>query len=162
MGQADDPIIGDLIYIGTGTDAQCEIAMITGLNNSTQTYTLRRGCFDTVPRAWPVNTRLWHVNDIVGAYDDTERPAPAAIPYKMTLRTTKSVLPLSAAPQDTLNTVPRPYLPFRPANAKVDANDIFSATARSTCHPGVVIPITWANATGSWKTPWSSRGRTAT
>ncbi|PZQ95186.1 MAG: hypothetical protein DI533_20255 [Cereibacter sphaeroides] len=144
-GQADDPIIGDLIYIGTGTDAQCEIAMITGLNNSTQTYTLRRGCFDTVPRAWPVNTRLWHVNDTWGAYDDTERLAPAAIPYKMTPRTTKSVLPLSAAPQDTLNTVPRPYLPFRPANVKVDGVDIFSATGKVYLATPASIPITWAN-----------------
>lgn len=144
-GIEDDAVVGDLLYIGSGNDAACEIAQITGYNSGTQTYTLRRGVFDTIPRAWPLGTRVWQITADFGAYDDAnERLAPGNIQYRMTPKTSKGMLPLAAAPVDTMALDFRPYRPFRPANVRVGGNDIFSGT-QVYLAPLATIPITWAN-----------------
>jgi hypothetical protein len=57
----DQVEIGDAAWLGTGRDA--ELVRIDAIDTAAGTITIGRGCADTLPMAWPANTRLWAFDD---------------------------------------------------------------------------------------------------
>src|SRR5690606_24311052 len=113
------PEIGSFLLIGDGTDDQTELAMLDNYNAGTDTWTIVRGVFDTVPKAWPVGTPIWYIPLSDVPMDLTERLAGEVVEYKLQSRTSQGLLPLEETPMETFELSARPYLPFRPANVVI-------------------------------------------
>lgn len=137
------PEIGSFLLIGDGTDDQTELAMLDNYNAGTDTWTIVRGVFDTVPKAWPVGTPIWYIPLSDVPMDLTERLAGEVVEYKLQSRTSQGLLPLEETPMETFELSARPYLPFRPANVVIGGvsglGSLFYSTKPST------IGVTWAN-----------------
>ncbi len=137
------PVVGASFgYLGD--DENGEIVMFdaesgTGGSN----WVLARGMFDTVPKAWPSGTRMWIINSSFDAIDLTRRPAGAPVSYRLRTRTSLGLLPLENTPERTFTPVDRPYLPYRPANAKVDSQ-AFPVEIEYLVAPTNIV-VTWAN-----------------
>ena len=133
------PQIGDFLLIGTGTDQQTEIAAVSGINGSN--YTIQRGMLDTVPRQWPIGTRIMIIPDLPESGDPTRRSAFENVDYHFKTITTKGVLPLVNAPKQTVTLSERPHLPNRPANVKVGGVAFGLYEMKNLSN----VTITWAN-----------------
>lgn len=136
------PTLGGFVLIGDGGETLNEIALIT--DTGTQ-VTVTRGVLDTVPRAWPAGTPIWFVDAETLFEDPLTRAAGEAVSYKMRSRTSRGLLPLGAAPLVEYTLTERPWLPYRPADAKVDgvAFNTFETAVDMTAASDV--PVTWAN-----------------
>jgi hypothetical protein len=134
-----EPIAGDFILIGTGTDEFTEIATVQTVDGSG--YHLNRGMLDTVPQAWPLGTRAFVVPLSVVAADPTIRSAGEDTSYWLLTRTSVGRLDIAEAPQINITMSDRPYLPNRPANLKV--NGIGFGTVDATA--ASQLTVTWAN-----------------
>ncbi len=136
------PEIGGFAYIGSGTDADMEIVMLDAYNSGTGAWTLARGVMDTIPRAWPISTPIWFLDQTFDAFDSNERVALEVVEYRLLPRTALGVLPLPLATVDTFTLSDRPYRPFRPANVTIDTvafADVVYLVAPTD------INIAWAN-----------------
>lgn len=109
------PVVGNFLLIGTGTDAETEIASVTGINGNK--VTIARGLLDTVPRAWPTGTRIMVIPSSSG--DKTRRSAFEDVDYHLKTITTNGTLAIYNAPKQTVTISERPHLPNRPANVTV-------------------------------------------
>jgi hypothetical protein len=110
---------GGFVFIGTGTDADIELAFVAAFDEETGATTLRRGVLDTVPRAWPVGTPVWFVSDQV-FMDQTIRTDGEDVDYRLTPRTGGGTLDLADAPIVSATLGPRPWAPYRPADVQVN------------------------------------------
>lgn len=127
-----------IAVIGTDDDEQ-ELCIVSAVG--TNTVSLIRGCLDTVPRDWPVDTPIWFVpleSDIV---DDNIRVAGQSITYRLLTSTSLGTLSVDDAPDVEGVLTERPWLPNRPANCKVNGNITgpVSALGAST------VALTWSN-----------------
>lgn len=117
------PVVSGFVFIGDGSDANTEIALITAIDSVSGTWTIERGVLDTVPRSWPVGTLVWFVSpDAVISDDDEIRSAGEIVQYKLLTRTSLGQLALDSAPLHSGTMTARPHLPLRPANIKINGS----------------------------------------
>jgi hypothetical protein len=133
------PDVARLVFIGNGSDAAMEIALITAV--SEDGWVLSRGVLDTVPRDWVSGTPVWFVEIASTFFDDRVQAAGDSIDYKLLSRTSIGLLAPADAPLVTVSPTARPYRPLRPANVKV-ASVGFSPFAGAGFGPWTV---TWSN-----------------
>lgn len=130
--------VGMYVIFGEN-DRDMEICLITADGSSGMT--LRRGVYDTIPRAWSVGSRAWLVapNSII--YDPQPSSEHEIVSYKMLPRTSKGRLPWSAAPVVSGMMTNRPWAPNRPARCRV--NNVGFGDINLVGVPA--ITLTWAN-----------------
>lgn len=139
----EGPTVGSVLFVGEGTDYDLEIVLVDTFDEGTGVYTLARGVMDTVPKAWPIGTSVWYITGSWQAIDRAERLAGQTVNYQLQPRTRRGLLPLDQAPVETITFTARPYLPFRPANVKV--NGVLFATGYTGTTRPATIDVTWAN-----------------
>jgi len=135
---------GSFLIIGTDDDVQ-EIAVVSVANpgGSGDDYTILRGMLDTTPKAWPIGTPFFIVNDTDIFADPTVGSAVATVKYKARTITSLGKLAEASATElsDTLNA--RPWLPLRPANVQVNGVGFGTVEATPASSPSTVT-VTWA------------------
>lgn len=133
--------VGDFIYLTSGSnDETSEVLMLDSFDGSD--WTVARGMFDTIPRAWPIGTRAWFLGDDVAARDPAVQTAGVPIPYRLLTRTSGGTLPLGSAPVFTFTASERPYLPFRPANVTfTPSGGGTPLSPELPADPGAVVPL---------------------
>lgn len=134
------PQLATFAMLGT-TEEDSELVMFDSYNSGTGEWTMARGVLDTVPKAWPIGTQIWFINNNFGALDITEVSANETVPYQLTPRTSKGVLPLVDAPVVNYTFTERPYLPSRPANVTIAGVQFGNpvVVTRGT------VAVTWSN-----------------
>ena len=120
-------------------DTQSEVALITASN--TNSFTLRRGVLDTVPRAWPAGTPCYFVKLDSTLSERVIRSDAENVSYKLLSRVVGGVLSPEAAPTLTGTLNGRPHLPLRPANVKVNSVAVGPVNVDGL----TTVPITWSN-----------------
>lgn len=143
VGNRPLPTLGDYLVIGAGGDSACEWAMIDDYDDVTDEFTVIRGIYDTVPRAWPIGTPVWICTPTSSTTDTNERVATEVIDYYLRPRTSKGVLALADAPLVQFTATDRPYAPFRPANTQIDG--VTFGTKTYTVETFADVPVSWAN-----------------
>lgn len=129
------------VFIGGSSvgDAASEIAIITAFD--TNSFTLRRGILDTVPRAWPAGTPCYFVQLDSNISDLVIRSDAEAVTYKLLSRVVGGVLAVTSAPTLTGTLNDRPHRPLRPANVKVNNIGVGPVNLDGL----TTVPITWSN-----------------
>ena len=122
------PQVGDLIYIGLQLNEGkgkgrreflAEMVLVTEeLDNNG--YRVLRGIHDTVPHIWPAGTILHFITQDFDSVDGTPEFADTNSEYKIQLRTFVGISDIDKVPLITTNRPARPYMPFRPANVRID------------------------------------------
>lgn len=133
------PTVGGFVWIGSDP-ATMEIALIKW--GDAAGWTLYRGMLDTVPRAWPTGTQVWFTETSTPFADLKPRAGLTSQPYKMLSISSRGILAEADAPVITANLTDRPYLPFRPANVKINGTS-FQAVNIATAD--TTITVTWSN-----------------
>ena len=123
---------GNYLYIG-GQNG--EICLIT--DTSTGALTLRRGCMDTSPRAWPAGTPVWLLDDNRHGFDEELSAYGATQNYRLLPTTSKGQLPVNLAPVVSGVMSDRPFRPYPPANVRVNG-DLFPSAKR------LPLSFTWS------------------
>lgn len=136
------PQVSGFVWIGDGLDGECELAMIDAETDE-GAFVLARGVLDTTPRAWPALTPIWFLNPDFDAVDPLERAAGELVTYRMQSRTSLGLLALADAEPESAVLTERPFMPFRPANVKVDGVAFGKKTYAD--NPSDGVPVTWAN-----------------
>lgn len=137
--QGRGPQIGGFVLIGNAAESGVELALITAYSASG--YALNRGVLDTVPRAWPIGTPVWFLDENLTFTDDVQRSEGETVEYKILTETSKGLLDESGAPWISTTLTGRPWLPSRPADVKVNSVGFGVADASGLLE----IPTTWAN-----------------
>lgn len=129
------------MFIGGTTvgDAATEVALIT--ENTTGSFTVRRGILDTVPRVWDAGTPCYFIEFDSAISDKIIRSDAETFTYKLLSRTVGGILPVDDADPVTGTLNGRPHLPLRPANVKVNGEG-FGTIDINAVDP---IPVTWSN-----------------
>lgn len=130
-------VVGGFLILGEG--ANQEVCVITAYSSGI--VTLKRGCLDTTPRAWPVGTVAWEVTRSSLVVDGTEVLAGEDLDYKLLPVTSVRRLTLDEATAHTITVGDRMHLPLRPANIAVNSVAGFSAEIGST---DTEIDISWS------------------
>lgn len=104
--------------LGAGTTA--EIIQITAINLSTNTFTIKRGCIDTVPTAWPSGTRFTSY-DFHGLSDDVEYVDGETVSARFLTRTSTDQLAEASAPVSTMTMDQRQLRPYPPAQIRFNS-----------------------------------------
>lgn len=141
VSSGDGPVVAGFALIGTGGDAAMELVMFDSYNANTGVWTVARGMLDTVPRAWPVGTPIWYLDDF--GVDTNERLAAANVQYRIQTRTSGGILPIELSPIYQRVLTARPYLPSRPAN--VQLNGVGINGGRRVFTGAGAVNVTWAN-----------------
>lgn len=117
-------VVGGFLILGEG--ANQEVCVITAYSSGI--VTLKRGCLDTIPRAWPIGTVAWEVTRSSLVVDGTEVLAGEDLDYKLLPVTSVRRLTLEEATVHTISVGDRMHLPLRPVNVAVNSVVGFSAT----------------------------------
>lgn len=118
-----------------------ELVAIESIDEVTGAWVIRRGMLDTLPLAWPVGTPVWAFDPTDGSsFDPTIRADGQVVDYKFTPITTGGALDVSLAPEVSVTLTDRPYLPYRPANVKLNGTSFVDLVPSV----GVDLTITWA------------------
>ena len=141
-----DPEAGDFLQIGLD-DYTCEIVMLYAYNSGTDVYTLARGLFDTTPKAWPIGSPIWFLDDSLRQLEPSEHASGTPSYYKVQTSNGGGVLSDGQATTESFTPTDRPYAPHRPANAKIAG--VAFTEVHYTEQGGSVIPatiaVTWVN-----------------
>lgn len=132
------PARGDFVMIGTGTDAEVEIASVQSAGSSG--ILLNRGVLDTVPRAWPAGTRMWRVPRDSAVVDPTVRATGETPSYWFLMRVPGATLDIENASEVVATMSNRAHLPLRPADVKV--NGVGFGPVNAAGAPN--LTLTWA------------------
>lgn len=133
---------GDWLVIGESEDEQ-EIVMLDAYDSGTNTWTITRGVWDTLPGEWPQGSRLWAMPDGLQETDDVERAAGETISYSFLPRTSVGRLELSDAVPVEFTATARPHQPFRPANCEIDGNGFGPTNYQEPGSQPTDLTITW-------------------
>jgi hypothetical protein len=131
-------VVGGFLILGEGSTQ--EVCVVTAYASGS--VTVRRGCLDTVPRAWPFGTVAWEVMRSSLVVDGTEVLAGEDLDYKLLPVTSVRRLTLDEATVHTITVGERMHLPTRPANVSVDGDQTFSATVESSAAD---ITVAWSD-----------------
>lgn len=134
----DNVEVGGFLMLGEGVNE--EFCVITDFTHPT--ITLRRGCLDTIPKAWPIGTPAWEVTRSSVVVDDTEVIAGETLDYKLLPITSLGQLSLAPATAHTITVGERLYQPLRPANVRVDSVEGFAFTLSPTATD---MTVSWSN-----------------
>lgn len=141
------PELSGLALIGDDDMDETEMELVmfdTDLGNGA--WRIARGIFDTVPHAWAAGTKIWFIDTSFNAFDPSVRIADAPHDYKLQPRTSIGIMDIELATIRTTSHLPRPYLPFRPANVKVNATPFGLEDMSEDHEPRKwLIDITWSN-----------------
>lgn len=114
------PTAGMLVMFGSG--ATREIGAIESTVTATQASSLvvRRGCLDTVPRAWAVGTEVWilDINSHMG--DTVQRTVGEIVEYKFLPVSSRGQVALEDVTIESVTLTERFYRPYRPANVTIN------------------------------------------
>lgn len=143
IGQTSPQVAG-FVLIGEDGDAGNEIALID--SESGGGFDLVRGTLDTIPRAWPAGTIVRFLNDDTIYEDETIRAAGETVDYRLRSRTSRGLLPLESAPDESGTLSERPWLPNRPANVIAYGEAWSSAPAPidARARPDPWVTVSWA------------------
>ncbi len=141
------PTVGGFVIIGEDGEDGNEIAMIDAADYGAGEYELVRGVLDTVPRAWPVGTAVWFVDDSTLFEDSQVRSSGETVDYKLLTRTSRALLALDAATLESYTLTDRPWQPNRPADVQAYGEAWSSETAMidAVARPDPWVTCTWAN-----------------
>lgn len=134
------PQAGQFLFIGEGGDEDVEIALVHTVDEDLG-WTLKRGALDTVPRAWPIGTRVWRVPAASDVADVTLRSDGEDVEYRLLTRTSRGLLAFEYATPETMTLTGRPHLPNRPADVTVGGVAFGTLNAAGLSS----IPVSWAN-----------------
>jgi hypothetical protein len=137
-GDAIAPSPADLLVVGY-SEAEHEIIMFDSFDSLTEEWTLARGMFDTAPREWAANTRIWYLSANFDAIDTSEMPYLSTVDYRYLTKTGSARLSPGDAPLITATLTERPYQPIRPGAARIDGE----LWAPIFVDPGDTITCTW-------------------
>jgi hypothetical protein len=132
---------GTRLMLGSN-DLSGEVLVLVSFDPMAQAWTAARGMFDTVPKAWPSGTPLWHYPDGREFVVDAEF-GEGNQDFRILPRTRIGRLPISVAPSVLHNVRMRHELPFRPANVQINNLGFGSAIYPSGPYPD--IEVTWSN-----------------
>lgn len=138
-----EPRPGDFLVLGSSEDLH-EIVMLYSYNAGTLEWTVARGIYDTIPRAWPIGTRLWDFQIGTNA-EGVERTVGETRTWRLLPRMSEGRLDYADATDLTLTLSDRPYLPFRPADTELDGNGFALLDYSASATPVSSITATWAN-----------------
>jgi hypothetical protein len=123
-------------------DLTGEVVVLVSFDSTTQNWAVNRGAFDTVPKAWPTGSSLWHYPDgrefVVDAEFEEGSQAFRVLP-----RTRLGRLPISSAPTVLHDVRRRHDLPFRPADVQINGLGFGAAIYAEAPYPD--IEVSWAN-----------------
>lgn len=128
----DFVVVGDAVQIG---DEIFRVDSIASQTYTTITFTLARGCVDTIPTAHALGDRCFVIRDIVNTTFYTDG---VTLRTKMLTQTTEETLAIGDAPYDSLTVDARQAKPYPPANVQYDGQ------YAPTSFVGVPLPISWA------------------
>lgn len=114
------PVQSGFVLIGSGGDADMEIALIYSMASNLSSIVLHRGVLDTVPRSWPVGTPIWFIDASSSWADRTYYADGDTGEFKLLTTTSRGTLDLEDATLHELTFTGRPHYPFRPANVAVE------------------------------------------
>lgn len=97
-----------------------EIMAFVGFNAATNTITVKRGCFDTVPQKHAASSKIFGWDNYSGI-DDIEYLSGEVISLKALTMTSSDALELSEATTKTVNVFARAIRPYSPANVKINS-----------------------------------------
>lgn len=129
------------VFIGGSTvgDEDTEVALIS--ENTSGSYTLKRGILDTSPKIWDAGTPCYFIEFGSTISDKVIRSDAEGVTLKLLSRTVGGVLSIDDATDVTGTLSGRPHYPLRPANVKV-ADQAFGVVDISAIDP---IAVTWSN-----------------
>lgn len=129
-----------LLICPQGSRTNQEIARIVAKTSTT--ITVRRGLLDTIPKDWDAGTPVWALRRKTNMIDGTPRSAGETTIYKFLPITSLGRLPEPDATARTVTLPSRLQLPLRPANTRLDGNDITMVTEIA---PTEDVTATWSN-----------------
>ncbi|ASD51915.1 tail protein [Pseudomonas phage PspYZU01] len=157
------PVAGQLLFLyvpwtnnNSIDDPVQEICGVLTVNTLPTGYvelTVNRGCLDTVPRAWPVNTPFWCLDADGDSLEPLVRADGEPVRCQFQPVNQAGSLGLEQLAVFTLNVSDRMHCPYRPAGVRVNGNldptpgDVFAND----------LTITWAN-----RNRWEESGRVLT
>lgn len=126
MGKSDTTLTvsyidPSLLRIGGWALIDNEIVRIDSVDMANFHIVVGRGCMDTVPESHAGGTRIWF-GDGAGGYDSTEYVAGEVLFAKLTTKTGKGVLSLSAASEVSLTTTGRAGKPYPPGRFQINGD----------------------------------------
>lgn len=139
------PTLAGFVIIGDDGEEGNEIAQVDAVDDEYGLYALRRGMLDTVPRAWPVGTPVWFIDDSTLFEDPTLRSGGEAMSVKLLTRTSQGVLDLASASLVSHTLTDRPWLPNRPANVTIGGVMFNTASTPVDMIGESEVPVSWAN-----------------
>lgn len=104
--------------------------------------TVGRGCGDTVPKAWPIGTRLWVSSQGAGS-DPTQYAATDVVNAKLTPRTSDGELALASAAELSVTMAGRQSRPYPPGQFKLGGAYYPAAIDRTAS--AAAWAVTWAD-----------------
>lgn len=138
------PSGGDLLYID-GATGNGEIVMLDGYNSGTDLWTIRRGVYDTVPKAWASGSLFWYLGPSLPGVLSSVYTSGVGVNLKVLPRTGGGLL----NPADTAYTLvtpsDRPYAPHRPANCQIGGAGFGTYSVSQATGIPPTVPLTWAN-----------------
>lgn len=148
------PQVGGLGFIGPFGDSArgsgrfeyvSEVVLFLEELDSDGTWRIARGMLDTVPQTWPAGSHIWFVDENFDAIDPALQLADTQLEYKLPPTTSLGTRDLDLTPIVTTNRPGRPYLPYRPANVRVDGQ-LFGDVEVSGHDPRPEnIKVTWSH-----------------
>ncbi len=141
---AAGPQVGGFVIVGGTKDAEDEWIYLHSYNED-GSWNAWRAVFDTVPKRWPLGTKVYFIPPFFNAVDTSEKLAFTNLHYKLLARTSLGVMDLAVAAERVANLPDRLYLPFRPANVKVEGVMFGTADLRSNEPRKWTLTITWSN-----------------
>ncbi len=134
---------GSFFMLGTN-ELESELVMLVSLDSGTGNWTVARGMWDTIPRNWPVGTRMWSFALGQSNLDPIERSAGETVSYALLPVTGYGVLPRGqAAPLEVTYTA-RPHAPFRPADAQIEGGGFDPFIVTEAPYP-TELNVSWKN-----------------
>jgi hypothetical protein len=115
----DGPEIGRYAIISDRTEYFAEWVMFTEKHGDGE-WTVARGIFDTVPREWNNGTSIYFIGQSWDGYDMANALAFNTELYKLQPRTSAGLRDLENCSIVPDSRPDRPYLPYRPANVKIE------------------------------------------
>lgn len=109
--------LGMAAWLGEGLDA--ELVRIDALDTVAATVTLGRGCGDTLPRAWPIGTRVWVFDDF-STGDPEQYVAGETIDAKVVTNATGGQQDVSTAAAHPVLIRGRAARPYPPVDVRIN------------------------------------------
>jgi len=134
---------GDSRVIGEGIMIGKEIVRLVEVGDTY--FTVARGCADTIPAAHPAGEILFFYEDAIAA-DTVPALAGQTLGVKVLPQTVRSpLLPIAAAPPNTLLMQFRFARPYPPGQVKVAGNPWFGYPVNLTAGSPSPVVVSWAS-----------------